>query len=86
MVLRREEFSVGGADLLKAINELTSEATVRRIIICSKRGRPLLELPPAAYRRETTTAIATIAKLAAHFSRCRLDIERDIPASRHSVQ
>ncbi|MGD2176259.1 MAG: DUF4342 domain-containing protein [Anaerolineae bacterium] len=43
-----EEFKVAGRDLVDRVEELIEQGNVRRLIILSKEGRPLLEIPLTA--------------------------------------
>jgi len=45
MAKRTEEFKVSGEDLLKSVKKLIAEGNVRRIIIKSKEGKEIMELP-----------------------------------------
>lgn len=79
---RREEFRVNGEDLLKRVKELIAEGNIRRIIIKSKDGKTLLELPltigvaGVAALAVLAPTLAAIGAIAALVTECSIIVER----------
>lgn len=80
---RREEFQVNGEDLLKKVKELIAQGNIRRIIIKSKEGRTLLELPltigvvGVAAAAVIAPVLAAVGAIAALLTECSVVVERE---------
>jgi hypothetical protein len=75
---RTEEFKVKGEELLEAVKRLAGEAGVRRMVIMSKSGKVLLEIPvvlglAGVLLLPTYAAIALVAALV---TECSIVVER----------
>lgn len=85
----REEFRVNGEELLKKVKELIAEGNVRRIIIRSKEGKSLIELPltfgvvGVAAAAVLAPALAAVGAVAALVTECSIIVEREdnVPAA-----
>ncbi|MFQ5947910.1 MAG: DUF4342 domain-containing protein [Acidimicrobiia bacterium] len=75
---RREQFTVGGADLAAKLRELLREGNVRRIVIKNKEGQLLVEVPltvgiVGAVLVPLWAALGAVAALLARYT---IEIER----------
>ena len=75
---RTEEFKVKGEELVEAVKRLASEAGVRRMVIMSKSGKVLLEIPlvlglAGVLLLPTYAALALVAALV---TECSIVVER----------
>lgn len=64
----QEEFKVNGEDLLKKVKEIINEGNVRKIIIKSKEGKSIMEIPltlgvVGALLLPTLAAVGAVAAL-----------------------
>lgn len=75
---RTEEFSINGKDLQKKVKDLIDEGNVRRIIIKSKSGETLIELPLTIGVVGAVLApmLAAVGAIAAIVTDCTLVVER----------
>jgi hypothetical protein len=80
---RREEFRVSGEDLLKKVKDLIAQGNVRRIIIKSKDGKTLIEVPLTVGAVGVTAlavfapVLAAVGAIAALVTECSVIVERD---------
>lgn len=80
---RREEFRVNGEDLLKRVRELIAEGNVRRIIIKTREGKSLIELPltfgvaGVAALAVLAPVLAAVGAIAALVAECSVVVERE---------
>ena len=74
-----EEFTVSGEDLLAKIKELIKAGNVRKIIIKSKEGKEILEIPLTAgvVLAVLAPVLAAVGAMAALITECTLVVERD---------
>jgi len=75
---RTEEFKVKGEELVEVVKRLASEAGVRRMVIMSKSGKVLLEIPlviglAGVILLPTYAAVALVAALV---TECSIVVER----------
>ena len=75
---RTEEFKVKGEELVEAVKRLAGEAGIRRMVIMSKSGKVLLEIPlvvglAGVILLPTYAAIALVAALV---TECSIVVER----------
>ena len=75
---RTEEIKVKGEELVEAVKRLASEAGVRRMVIMSKSGKVLLEIPlviglAGVLLLPTYAAVALVAALV---TECSIVVER----------
>lgn len=68
MAEQTEDFKVSGEELLKKVKQLIKEGNIRRIIIKSKTGKTIIEIPLSigvvgAVLAPTLAAVAAIAAL-----------------------
>ncbi len=75
---RTEEMKVKGEELVEAVKRLASEAGVRRMVIMSKSGKVLLEIPlviglAGVLLLPTYAAVALVAALV---TECSIVVER----------
>ncbi len=75
----QEEFKVSGEELLTKVKQLISEGNVRRIIIKSKEGRSIIEIPLTIGVIGTILAptLAAVGAIAALVGSCTLSVERE---------
>lgn len=75
---RTEEFKVSGENLVAKVKELIKAGNVRRIIIKSKEGKEILEIPVTAgvVLAMFAPVLAAVGALAALVSECTLVVER----------
>jgi hypothetical protein len=79
-----EEIKVGAQDLVKTVNDLVHEATVRRVTVVRK-GRTLVDLPlPVGVGAGLVLGIympvfSAITGLGALLTGCTVRVERDAP-------
>jgi hypothetical protein len=84
----REEFRVNGEDLLKKVKELVAEGNIRRIIIKSKEGKTLIEVPltigvvGVAAIALITPVLAAIGAIAALVTECSVIVEHEEPSDK----
>jgi hypothetical protein len=80
---RQEEFKVNGEQLLAKVKELINEGNVRRIIIKSKEGKTLVELPLTIGVVGVVLApvLAAVGAIAALVTECSILVEREAEAS-----
>ena len=76
--IRTEELKVKGEELIDAVKRLASEAGVRRMVIMSKSGKVLLEIPlvlglAGVLLLPTYAALALVAALV---TECSIVVER----------
>ena len=80
---RTEEFRVDGEQLLAKIKELVRQGNIHRIIIKSKEGKSLLELPltagvtGAAALALFAPVLAAVGAIAALVTECSVVVERE---------
>jgi hypothetical protein len=74
-----EEFKVNGEDLLKKVKAIIAEGNARRIIVKSKQGKSIIELPltVGVVGAALVPAIAAIGAIAALVTECTIVVERD---------
>lgn len=79
MVKHTEEFKVNGEDLLKSVKKLIAEGNVRRIIIKSKEGKVIMELPLTIGVVGALLApiLAAVGAVAALVTECTIVVERE---------
>lgn len=79
MAKRTEEFKVSGEDLLKSVKQLIAEGNVRRIIIKSKEGKAIMELPLTIGVVGALLApiLAAVGAVAALVTECTILVERE---------
>ena len=77
--IKKEEFSLSGAELLGKVKELIHEGNVRRIVI-KQDGRTVMELPltVAAVGVAFAPVQAAVGAFAALVSNCSIVVERII--------
>jgi hypothetical protein len=77
---KREEFQVNGEQLLAKVKELIKEGNVRRIIIKSKEGKTLVELPLTigVVGAVLAPVLAAVGAIAALVTECSIVVERDV--------
>jgi hypothetical protein len=79
----REEFRVDGEHLLAKVKELIKQGNIRRIIIKSKEGKSLIELPltvgvaGVAALAVLAPALAAVGAVAALVTECSIIVERE---------
>jgi len=75
---RKEEFKVNGEELLAKVKQLIAEGNVRRIIIKSKEGKTIVELPLTVGLVGALLAppLAAVGAIAALVTECTLVVER----------
>lgn len=76
--IRTEELKVKGEELVEAVKKLASEAGIRRMVIMSKSGKVLLEIPlvlgvAGVILLPTYAALALVAALV---TECSIVVER----------
>lgn len=73
-----EEFKVNGEELLKKVKEIIKEGNVRRIIIRSKDGKNLIELPLTigVVGALLAPALAAVGAVAALVTECTILVEK----------
>jgi hypothetical protein len=76
----KEEFKVNGEDLLRKVKELINEGNVRRIIIKSKEGKQLIELPLTigVVGAVLAPVLAAVGAIAALVTECTIVVEREV--------
>ncbi|MFZ2125254.1 MAG: DUF4342 domain-containing protein [Candidatus Saccharimonadales bacterium] len=79
MAKRTEEFKVNGEDLLKSVKKLIAEGNVRRIIIKSKEGKDIMELPLTigVVGALLAPVLAAVGAVAALVTECTIIVERE---------
>lgn len=79
MAKRTEEFKVNGEDLLKSVKKLIAEGNVRRIIIKSKEGKDIMELPLTigVVGALLAPVLAAVGAVAALVTECTILVERE---------
>lgn len=79
MSTRAEEFSVNGEELLARVKDLIRQGNVRRIIIKSKDGRSLLEVPLTigVVGAVFMPVLAAVGALAALVTECSVVVVRE---------
>lgn len=79
MSQKTEEFKVNGEELLKRVKELINEGNVRRIIIKTKEGKSLIELPLTVGVVGAVLApmFAAVGAVAALVAECTISVERE---------
>jgi len=79
MANRTEEFKVNGEDLLKSVKKLIAEGNVRRIIIKSKEGKDIMELPLTigVVGALLAPVLAAVGAVAALVTECTIIVERE---------
>ena len=72
-----EEFKVNGEDLLKKVKALIAEGNVRKIIIKSKEGKTIVEMPLAigVVGAVLVPPLAAIGTIAALVTECTIVVE-----------
>lgn len=75
----QQEFKVSGEDLLKKVKEIINQGNVRRIIIKSKEGKNIMEIPltigvVGALLLPTLAAVGAVAALV---TECSIIVVRD---------
>ena len=80
MTERKEEFKVSGEELLKKVKEVIAEGNVRRVIIKSKEGKTLIELPLTIGVVGAVLAppLAAVGAIAALVTECSITVEREV--------
>lgn len=78
---KQEEFHVNGDQLLAKVRRLIEEGNVRRIIIKSKEGKSLVELPLTIGVVGAVLApmLAAVGAIAALVTECSIIVEREEP-------
>jgi len=73
-----ETFTVHGEDLLKKVKELIHEGNIRRIIIKTKDGTSIVELPLTlgVVGAVISPVLAAVGAIAALVSECAITVER----------
>jgi hypothetical protein len=76
---KQEEFKVSGEELLKKVKELIRETNVRRIIIKSKEGKTIVEIPLTVGLVGAILAplLAAVGAIAALVTECTLVVVRE---------
>jgi hypothetical protein len=76
---QREEFKVDGGELLAKVKQLVKEGNVRRIIIKSKEGKTLIEMPVTIGVVGVVLApfFAAVGAIAAIVTECTLVVVRE---------
>jgi hypothetical protein len=79
MAKRTEEFKVDGEDLLKKVKALIAEGNVRKIIIKSKEGKTIVEMPltVGVVGAVLAAPLAAIGAIAALVTECTIVVERE---------
>ncbi len=79
MAKRTEEFKVSGEDLLKKVKALIAEGNVRKIIIKSKEGKTIVEMPltVGVVGAVLAAPLAAIGAIAALVTECTIVVERE---------
>lgn len=74
-----EEFKVNGEDLLKKVKAIIAEGNARRIIVKSKQGKSIIELPLTlgVVGAALVPAFAAVGAIAALVTECTIVVERD---------
>jgi hypothetical protein len=81
---RTEEFRISGDELLGKVRELIRQGNIRRIIIKTKDGKSLLELPltaglaGAAALAVFAPVLAAVGAIAALVTECSVVVEREV--------
>jgi hypothetical protein len=75
---KQEEFKVNGEELLAKVKQLIAEGNVRRIIIRTKEGRNVIELPLTIGVVGAVIApmLAAVGAIAALVTECSILVER----------
>ena len=75
----QESFNVKGSELLKKVEELLREGSIRKISIMDKNGKTLAEFPLTigVVGALVAPSLAAIGAIAALVSDCTIKIERD---------
>ncbi len=82
-----EEFRVNGEELLAKVKQLVREGNVRRIVIKSKEGKTLVELPLTigVVGALLAPVLAAVGAIAALVTECTVVVERDENAKKEPV-
>jgi hypothetical protein len=75
----REEVHLNGEQLIAKVKELIKEGNVRRIIIKSKEGKTLVEMPLTigVVGAAVAPVLAAVGAIAALVTECSIVVERD---------
>lgn len=75
-----EEFKVDGEDLIRKVKQLINEGNVRRIIIKTKDGKHLVELPLTigVVGAVLAPVLAAVGAIAALVTECTIVVEREV--------
>jgi hypothetical protein len=75
-----ESFRIHGKELIQKVRELIAEGNVRRIIIKSKEGKTIMELPVTIGIIGAVVApvLAAVGAIAAILTECTITVERDV--------
>lgn len=75
---KQQSFTVKGDELLKRVKEIVKEGNVRRIIIKTKEGKTLIELPLTLGVVGVVLApvLAAVGAIAALVTECTITVER----------
>lgn len=85
---RTEEFKISGEELLGKVKQLIKEGNVRRIVIKSKEGKTLIEVPMTigvvggVAAALIAPVLAAVGAIAALVTECTLVVEREVTASK----
>jgi len=76
---KKETFNIKGEDLISKVKELINKGNVRRIIITSKEGKTLIELPLTigVVGALLAPALAAIGAIAALVTECSITVESE---------
>ena len=77
---KSESFTVSGEELLKKVKELINEGNIRRIIIKTKEGKTLVELPLSigVVGAVLAPVLAAVGAIAALVTECTITVERKV--------
>ncbi len=83
-----EEFKLNGEELLGKVKQLVKEGNVRRIVIKSKEGKTLVELPLTigVVGALIAPVLAAVGAIAALVTECTVVVERDEPVKKPAAK